>query len=291
MRISDRTFYLRNTADLQARSKDVGDAQLAAQSGRRVRKPSDDPLAASMATRERIIEQRMQARQRGVDAAETRMDAQDGALSEVGSILQRARELTLQGTNDTLGAGERASIAVEIRALRESIVGLGNTQANGDYIFAGFASDAPAFDAAGAFVGDNNVPRVEVADGVRIDSGISAEDAFGLGGPDDLFTVLDDLATGLEANDEVAIRAQLVRIDSAHSTVTSARGTLGGQQQSMETARAVTQRIEDAAVVAQSDLVGVDTSEAYLEFQRAQQAYAAAVQIASQVPPTGLVGR
>ena len=291
MRISDRSFYDHNRASLAARRSDLAAAQSEASTGKRVQKPSDDPVAASIATKHRAKEQHLRANLKAIDAGRARVDIQDSVLGDAADRLRRAKELALQGANDILGPDDRQAIAIEIASIRESILGLANTQDGEGYVFAGFRSDAPAFDAAGVYQGDANVPSLDAGNGVRIDAGVSGLAAFDAGGADDVFSVLADLEFALSTNDEVGISASISRLDQAHETVVYARADVGAAQAGLDAAETIAERMRDEAIEAQTSLVAVDETEAYLDLQRTRDAYDAAVRIASQIPPQGLVSQ
>ena len=62
-------------------------------------------------------------------------------------ILQRIRQLAVQGNTDTLSVDDKEILANEITSLREELLSLANTQdANGNYVFAGSNVQAKAFD-------------------------------------------------------------------------------------------------------------------------------------------------
>jgi len=290
MRVTDATFYESNRRNIGARASELADAQEQAYTGRSVRKPSDDPLAMSLALRERSREGTLQHRLRSVDNGRMHTDAQDQALGEVGGVTHRALELAIQGASDTLSAPERSSLAREVDELRSAVIGLANTQVGGSFVFAGTADDAAPFDAAGAFVGNLEVPELVVGDGVRLARGVSTADAFDAGGPEDLIQLFADLRDALDADDEVAIRGSIEALQSAHARLSEARGQLGGLQNGLDVASAVTEKLRDAATARQSDLVGADPVDIAVELQRVQEAHATAIQIAGQLPPPGLVG-
>jgi flagellin len=96
-------------------------------SGLRINKAGDD--AAGLA-----ISEKMRGKIRGLDQA-TR-NAQDGismiqtaegALNETHSILQRMRELAVQGSNETLQTGDREAIGEELLALKNEINRISDT--------------------------------------------------------------------------------------------------------------------------------------------------------------------
>ena len=95
--------------------------------GLRINSAADD--AAGLA-----ISEKMRAQISGLDRAVSNsqdgismIQTAEGALSEVHSILQRMRELSVQAANDTLTQQDRGYIQLEIDELREEITRIGNT--------------------------------------------------------------------------------------------------------------------------------------------------------------------
>lgn len=96
-------------------------------SGLRINSAADD--AAGLA-----ISEKMRSQVRGLDRAVANtqdgismIQTAEGALSETHSILQRMRELAVQGANDTLTQQDRSYIQEEIDQLKEEITRIGNT--------------------------------------------------------------------------------------------------------------------------------------------------------------------
>lgn len=291
MRISDRSFYNQNRSSLAKSRSDLAAAQSKATSGKRVEKPSDDPLAASLATKHRAREQHLRANIKAIDAGKARVDTQDSVLGDAADRLRRAQELAIQGANDPMDPDDRRAIAVEISSIRETIIGLANSQDPEGYVFAGYRSDAPAFDAAGVYQGDANVPSFDTGNGIRVDAGVTGLAAFDAGGPNDVFTVLSDLEAALNADDGPGVAATIDRLNLAHETVVYARTDVGGAQSALDAAKTIAERMRDGAIEAQTSLIAIDETEAYVDLQRTRDAYDAAVRIASQIPPQGLVSR
>ncbi|MCU0673508.1 MAG: flagellar hook-associated protein FlgL [Myxococcota bacterium] len=289
MRVSDKRTYDRHRDELtKLRSRFVA-AQDRASSGRRVLAPSDDPVATSLALKERSRAKNAEEHARTIDRGRDRLDAADGALGGVADVLRRAQELAVQASSDTVSADERASIAAEIREIRASVLASANEEVGGRRLFGGHVDDAPPFDATGAYVGGATAPELEVAPGRRVAVGLPGDQIFS--GPTDVLAVLDDLATALETNDEAGVRAGVEGTRAAHAQVVEARSVLGARSDALETASAVVERLEVRALEAQGELVGVDIAEAYLELERARSAYATAVQIAAQLPGPSLIDR
>ena len=95
-------------------------------SGYRVNRAADDAAGLS-------ISEKMRGQIRGLNQAST--NAQDGtsliqtaegALSEIHSVLQRMRELTVQASNDTYVSADREAISLEMVALTSEIDRISN---------------------------------------------------------------------------------------------------------------------------------------------------------------------
>ncbi|WP_286676122.1 flagellin [Clostridium sp. ZS1] len=96
-------------------------------SGLRINRAGDD--AAGLA-----ISEKMRGQIRGLDQASrngqdgiSMIQTAEGALNETHSILQRMRELSVQGANDTNNAEDRAAILKEVEQLKSEIDRIGNT--------------------------------------------------------------------------------------------------------------------------------------------------------------------
>ena len=90
-------------------------------SGYRVNRAADDAAGLS-------ISEKMRGQIRGLNQASTNAEdgtsliqTAEGALSEIHSVLQRMRELTVQASNDTYVTADREAIALEVRALTSEI--------------------------------------------------------------------------------------------------------------------------------------------------------------------------
>jgi len=120
--------------------------------------------------------------QRNIDSGRSRLDIEESVLAEAGNLVQRAREIAVQGGNGTLADSERRLLSVELRSVKSQILALSNTpDANGRYLFSGFSDSArPFVDAATgtSFVGDQGQKSIEIAPGQWVSDGDSGFDVF-----------------------------------------------------------------------------------------------------------------
>ena len=126
-RIGSNAVSLSAYSNLNRTSNNLSHSIGKLSSGRRINSASDD--AAGLA-----ISEKMRSQISGLNRA--RLNAQDGAsmiqtaeggLGETQSIIQRMRELAIQGSNDTLTSNDRLEIQKEIKQLTSAIDDIANT--------------------------------------------------------------------------------------------------------------------------------------------------------------------
>jgi flagellar hook-associated protein 3 FlgL len=110
-------------------------------SGKKISKPSDDPVIAMNGMRYRSQVKEINQFERNLNEGLSWLDNADSALNETGEALQRIRELTVQASNDSYESSERGNIADEIQSLQEHLVSLADTKVGDTYIFSGTATD------------------------------------------------------------------------------------------------------------------------------------------------------
>ena len=153
MRVSYNQTFLQAVNQMLALQRNAADLQLQIATGLRVTQPADDPVAAASVLQ---INDRLSALtqfNRNIGRAEEQLTLYDDVLGSVSDVLQRVRELMLQGRNETLSLGDRESIAIEVREQLDALVHLGNTRnAAGEYIFSRASIDIPSFTVTAAGV-------------------------------------------------------------------------------------------------------------------------------------------
>lgn len=151
MRVSTNQLQQAGVNAILDQQFQAGKTQLQIASGQRILTPSDDPVGS---TRILDLEQAIKITdqyQANAEQARARLGLEETVLTSAGNLLQRARELAIQGNNDTLNKDDRASLAVEVRELLAQMLALANTKdANGEYIFAGYQGLTQPFAANGA---------------------------------------------------------------------------------------------------------------------------------------------
>ena len=195
--------------------------------GSRINSASDDAaglaIASKMTSQIRGLDQ---AVRNGNDAI-SMLQTADGAMIEVGNMMQRMRELSVQGGNGTLSTSDLAALNTEFVALRTEIDRIANnTQWNGDNLLDGsaganglltFQVGAEADQTITANVGDLNL----AAGATSYSAGSAAGGILAA----DLSAIT--ITTATLANTQVtALDAAIAGLDSKRATIGAALNTL-----------------------------------------------------------------
>lgn len=147
MRISTQMMYdqnMRGITDSQSKWLSYGEQM---STGKRVNRPSDDPIAASQA----VVLSQSQSQNSQFALARTfatqKVSLEDNVLSQVNAAITSAKEKLVNAGNGTLSDDDRLSLASDLQGIRDQLMNLANSaDGNGRYIFAGYKTEAPPFD-------------------------------------------------------------------------------------------------------------------------------------------------
>ena len=150
--------------------------------GQRFTTPSQDPVAAGNVNGYSLALAQSQQFDRNANVAQNRLGLEDNALSQFQSALQSIRDLALQANNSPMSDQDRASIAVQVQQLRDTLLSIANSQdGNGEYLFAGYASQTQPFrlNATGAaYAGDQGQRQLQIAVGQTVADGDNGSIVF-----------------------------------------------------------------------------------------------------------------
>lgn len=138
MRVSSNQFQQVAIDSMLDQQANLSKVQQQVATGRRIVKPSDDPVAAAKLVKISDVISNVEQYQHNINTARSKLSLEEGALANVGDALHRLRELTVQANNDSQSSDTRGYIAEEMSQLLDEVVGLANsTDSNGEFIFAG----------------------------------------------------------------------------------------------------------------------------------------------------------
>ncbi len=298
MRIATAFAYDNSVATLQRRQSSLVEGQEQLTSGKRVRKPSDDPAAAAQAERSLAQVTRSESLQRALEASRQAMQLNEAALGAAGEVLQQVREQVVAAGNGTYGDSERRSLSRVLQGMRNELFSIANrSDGVGHYLFGGQGADQPPFlDAPGGVVYTAATGQARAAPGevspLTIDgeqAWLQAADPANPGGTLSVFDVLDRLVGELntpgltKVQVGAAVSAGLRDIDASSENLGAWRSRAG---ESLNRIESMSERLSQTKLDAQrarSDAEDLDMLAAISEFQSRQTGYDAALKTYSIV--------
>ena len=242
MKISTSQLFDNSVNQMNRQQSKIAEMQAKLASGKQIVKPSDDSEKSAVIQRLQTAIDRQSVYERSLDTAENRLASEESALMSSERILQRIRQLAVQGNTDTLSVDDKEILANEITSLREELLSLANTQdANGNYVFAGSNVQTKAFDvnADGDIIyqGDKTQTSVDISDQRRLVLNRAGDEVFASvdrvvdGDTQDIsfFKVIDDFAQALAGDDEDALNLGLEEISSITEGIGASIADLGAR--------------------------------------------------------------
>ena len=259
--------------------KEVNSLKEQAITGRKVNRPSDAPASMGKIVRLREEAANQEIFQDNASWAQSLIGTVDSLLGSATHSMKRIQELSVGMSNATYSATDRAAAALEVDAIREDLLRLANTEVGDRYLFAGSSYDVPAFDSTATYVGDTDPPEVLIGTDNWVQAGWDGSEVFQ--GNVDIFQVLTDLSTALNANIPGDVQGLLSDINTGLEQTIEAHQDVGWAFSKTDDAMILAEHLEVDFTKHLSALVDADPAESYLRLQEAQMAYSAALQVAA----------
>ena len=286
-RVTQQTVQRTTLNNLQRNLTSKSDLQSRLSSGTKLTRPSDDPSAAARAMVLRADKAAATQAARNIDDGIAWLSTIDSTLQSSVNVLQRVRDLTVQGANSgSVGTASRAAIATELDGLRDTLLDLANTKIQGRSVFAGTSDSPTAFEdgASATPYAHNGVTgagvdrRISPQATVRVDADGAA--AFG-NGATSVFALLDAIAADLRGTAEVAPR--LAEIDVRLNGMISQLADVGiREKQVLEAKNSVAKTLQDTTSSI-SGIEDIDQAEVIMELKMQEVAYQGALGAAARV--------
>jgi flagellar hook-associated protein 3 FlgL len=261
-------------------------------SGKQVSRPSDSPVKTAEAMQFRSEIRRNEQYVRNSDDGMAWLGTADSVLTSSLDMARRARDLTLQGNNDTIAKESRLALAAEIETLRDGLIGVANTTYLNRPIFAGNNDTAVAYDKAGTYQGDDGIVLRTVAPDTKIEVNVTGKQVFGEG-ENQLFAVLQEIATALRESDgdelHSKLDAGLGKLDAGTDRIITTLGTVGARYNRIETMRS---NVDDKLIgltTNLSEVEDIDLPKTIVDLQMQEVAYKAALGATARVVQPSLL--
>ena len=275
MRVTTGMSQRHVLSDLRRVQERLATAQSQVSGGKRIEKPSDDPLGAERAMRLNDQLASNTAYRSAVDESRSWLDATDTALGSLSDIVQRVRELTLQAANGSTTPAGRQSIKLEVDQLTEQAKTTLNGAFDGRHLFSGTKTDTPPYSTAtgDTYQGDAAPVVRQIGPGVSVQVNVTGDDVLS-----GLLPTLRTLSAHLASNDVASLgTSDLQALDAASATLVAKQSQVGAITNRVDAAG---QRLDDAYDVTNAFLSktqDADLQQALTDLSAQQNALQAAL--------------
>jgi flagellar hook-associated protein 3 FlgL len=290
VRVGDNTNF-DTVKDSIRRSKErMDNLQLQSSTLKKLNTPSDDPVGAMKVLEVRTDKVNNDQFQSNSHLAEAFLNNSDHALSE---------------TSDE----SRLGVAEEIGQLFKQAVAAANTKIGERYLFGGYKTQKPPFDADGRYQGDDGQMMIEIAKGVFISMNVPGVEAFNTSPKNsvdsqkvyldpnrrpasnenetpqtpqpansNVFDELQNLRIALLTGDLDGIRDTLDRFDELHGKVVSTRAMVGSRVQGLQSSSQALERHNVTNAQLTTNLEDADMAQVVSDLAKEETVFRSALQ-------------
>lgn len=309
MRVTNNMLVNNMVYNLNQNLRTLEKLQYQQSTGKKFRVPSDDPIGASKSLKFNTDISKLEQYKRNAKDAISWMTDTEAALGEIGEVLKRASELTIDAANGTKEGEDLKKIKEEIDQLKEHLVQIANTTYAGRHIFSGYKTDMPLL-----VVDEDDNNKIKYNAEVKYDEvfeynvGVSEKvkvNTVGVkvfGDPNGnynvditsgetpyLIKVFEDLSEALENNDPDAIQEAIGNIEKSHEQVLAVRAEVGAKMNRLE----LTEKKLAVQVDSVKELLSynedVDMAEVFMHINTAQNVYVSSLMTGAKIIQPTLV--
>ena len=146
MRISSSQYFTMNVETMDNQQASLANMYAQISSGKALQTAADNPLGAAQAVALTAQAANLAQYSTNQSSALTSLQQEDSTLTSVTNVMQSIQSLVVNAGNGTLNDTDRSALATQLQGYRSTLTTLANTtDANGNYIFAGFQGGSKPF--------------------------------------------------------------------------------------------------------------------------------------------------
>ncbi|MEI6593364.1 MAG: flagellar hook-associated protein FlgL [Holophagaceae bacterium] len=288
-RTSTATQQRQSLQDLQATQERMALNNARITSGNRIGSPGEDPTgAAAILDFGNSIDANTQYLKQ-IDSASAYLTTAENAVNGAVESVMRLGELAVSGSS--------ASVP-EVNAILQNLLALANTQSQGKYIFSGTKTNTQPFGdplAPYTYQGNREDINLGVATGTLVSTNLTGDQVF-LGGkglapgasPSDLFTAVQNLATGLLNGNNATVQTATTGLDAALANLNQMLAELGGRQAGLQSLQTSLGNFNASLQALQTDQQATDYPTAIMEYTNDQTIQSATLSVMAKVNKVNL---
>lgn len=300
MRVTNRMLITNVLTNINNNLQNMGKVQKQMSSGKRVSRPSDDPIVVARVLSFKTALAQQDQYDKNMADARGWLDASETALNMATATLQRARELAVYGANGTMPEASLKALAAEVDQLIDELIQTANTSYGGRFLFGGTTTTSAPFKrekdpVSGkdlvSYNGNTGSLDWEVAQGVTITVNENGQKIFmeAVNGSQSIFELLFDLKDHLEKSEHSEVGNTIGEFDQAIDHLLNIRATLGAKSKRLEMAQERLFVAKIGLTETMSKLEDIDLAETVMYYKNAENVYQAALATAAMVLQPSLV--
>lgn len=269
-------------------------------SQKQINRPSDDPQGSRNVLSLKQSLDKIDQYQHNLTKGEQFLKSTEAGLNNVKEILNRAKELAIQGNTGTQNQQGRNAIAAEIQQLQQQLLTESNSSINGEYLFAGYrtntkpfalGSSQPNADPVVTYSGDTNTRSVQISDSSTIQIQSRGDQVFrgdGTASTVDLFQALADLEVALRAGnaddtDPDSIGAQINKLQTGLNQVINEVTSIGAYENRVNDTKTYLEAQTETLKALVSSLEDADVAQTSFDYQQSSLALQATISAAGNI--------
>lgn len=251
----------RTVSSLNHVNKLLSDGLERLSTGRRVNRASDDPAGLAVALQLSSDDSSASQALRNTNTGISMLATAEGAMGEIGNILDRMRELAVQSSSETLSSSQRSDIDDEFEELSAEIDRISSSTEFNDFSLT-----------------DGSTTSISVQVGINGGSDNQIDLSFSDVGAD----ALSVDATSMDLSTASAASAAITGIDAAIDTIASERAGIGASQNRLTSASNYMSEFQIATRSAHSSIMDADMAFEIAEVSRLQVIQSAGIAALAQ---------
>lgn len=309
-RVSENSSTASLKYALNRSKQKMEDLQLKGSTLKNITKPSDNPISNVEAMTITSTTNDNIQYLKNADFALLSLNVTEKSLEELTDIVSKAKEIAIAQASDFFNADVRKNVANEIHQLYNQTLAISNKKVGLKHIFSGFNTLQVPFNSDGKYLGDKGHITLEVSRDFFVPINLTGEEVFfsdedaeeiknplenfeqlekapvgkfnrdlaseetkdnpGFKTRDNLFSLLNGLASALEANDSKSIQGLLEKFDNTISRLVTLRTRVGSISSSVESSKSVIEKENIDHAARKSNLLDADVLDLFSDINKQQ---------------------
>ncbi len=219
MRVTNSMISGQVVFNMQRQIERLLKIQISISSGRRLEKPSDDPVGILRDLDYRMELSKNEQFLKNITRARNKSNNYDIVLAELKNLISITKELAIGMANGNFDASARQASALEVKSIFEQVMQLANGTLEGQHVFSGFLTNLASLTASSngvVYNGDQGVIKAAIEQSTKLRINVTGDEVF----------LKSFEAIGAKSDLNVAIVASTLLVDiNAGNGIDQAPGT------------------------------------------------------------------